>query len=633
VSPAGTGDQPNSHHPPTMTPDRPEPGTIGAPSAATDAGRLGRPGSRGASGPAVLLVLGYLGHVGLRLALSAGRYGPLVFADETGYLLDARFLTGGPAGQMMNSTFYRGGYAAVISPAYLLAKSPVMSYNLVLGINALLSSSTFLLMYWLLAKPFRLARGPALAASFLAALYPPLVLNSQLAVSENLLVPLVLLAFVLLARWVSATEGRGRWGWPIALGLCAGLLYASHGRTIVVVGVLLAATAAVGLVRRDLRVPAVAAIGVAATSLAAGEVFNAWLARNNWGTQPTEAATVLSKAAHLSALKGIAELGVGQYWYLAVSTFGLFGLGVAQAVEAMRAPGADRPGRGRTWLASRLAGETDGRQLVAAGLLGALLALAALVGISGYPPLRPDHVVYGRYIEILLPIFFALGLNRLWCARPTRRVLLELAVAALLTGAAYLVVRGLHGGLVHGTIANAYTTLSLPGPAGSITALHIRRVTTVAIGGALLLALFSRKLRVVGGVALAAALLASILYTRSTLFQATQDAVYGKDGGAKVTVPGLDRSQDIAYDVGNLTIGGRWGFQWQLEKTHFVLFDSRLGQAPPRVRYVISSQTWSQANRLGAVTVWRATHGAQAVWMIPSVPPAPLTTAARNPTN
>jgi hypothetical protein len=64
--------------------------------------------------------------------------------------------------------------------------------------------------------------------------------------------------------------------------------------------------------------------------------------------------------------------------------------------------------------------------------------LAAVVGWFLLPPWRPDHIVYGRYVEILVPPLLALGLVRLWTAA-ARRVALELAggtAAALVAGLA-----------------------------------------------------------------------------------------------------------------------------------------------------------------------------------------------------
>src|SRR4051795_4970478 len=93
--------------------------------------------------PALLLGIGYLAQVLLRLWLAVGRNGPLVFADETAYLAHARVIAGGVPGELSQAMFYRGGYALLISPAFLLSSDPVRIYHLILGFNALLTSVTF----------------------------------------------------------------------------------------------------------------------------------------------------------------------------------------------------------------------------------------------------------------------------------------------------------------------------------------------------------------------------------------------------------------------------------------------------------------------------------------------------------
>lgn len=578
---------------------------------------------------ASILALGYLLHVGLRLLLAVGRHGPVVIADEIGYLMDGRLLSGGAAGQMADSMFYRGGYGILVSPAYLLSDDPHRVYTLVLGINALLSSAVFPLLYYLLTRTFRIGPRPALVVSFLAALYPPLVLYSLLVVAENALYVLTLLGVIALARLTAVRPGLPAWAWAIGCGVVTGFLYTTHGRTAPIVALLVGGLVLVGASRRDLRLPAGAGVVTAGVTLLAGHDLNGYLARQIWG-EPSGGGfgIIFDHIADPAVAKNLVMLTLGQYWYFTVGTFGLFALGVFQAVRVLRRQVAEVPDQG-PWavVQKRLAANTDGGPIAAMYLLIVTGALVALTGIFLFPPNRTDVIVYGRYAEVLMPLFIALGLYRLWTVRPVRRVVIELVGGFVVAVAGFLVFQNYHDRLIFGGISNSYTTLSLPWMSDSIQALHPRRVMAVALVCTVVLALLCRKLRAVAALGLAAVLVLSSYSTRHSLFDHTQAAIYGAGNENDVSVPGLDTPQDVGYDLGYYSVEGRWAFQWKLTRTHFVLFNSKEGDRTPAVRYVISGKTWPEASRLGARKVWSAPVGQQAVWLIPSRSPAPLSTS------
>ncbi|HET7511002.1 MAG TPA: hypothetical protein VFJ65_12230, partial [Solirubrobacterales bacterium] len=70
-----------------------------------------------------------------RLILSLFRTGPVLVADEVGYLTNARVLAGGAAGQLEQAPFYRGGYSLLIAPLVNLSSNPTFVYHLVLVLN------------------------------------------------------------------------------------------------------------------------------------------------------------------------------------------------------------------------------------------------------------------------------------------------------------------------------------------------------------------------------------------------------------------------------------------------------------------------------------------------------------------
>jgi hypothetical protein len=570
-----------------------------------------------------LLLAGYLLQVALRLAISAGRDGPTNLADETGYLANARVMSGGAAGELSLAGFYRGGYSLLLLPAYWLGEGPHAQYRAVLATNALLSGLVFPLTYALLTRVFRVPPRGALAAAFLAALYPPLVVTTQFAWAESLLPVLVLLAAVTLAAAAGASRRRAAAGWAVACASCGGTLLTTHGRTVPLVVVLLGLLL-VGAWRRRDRAAAAAGAAAAVAVTTAGQLLNDRLAAASWG-QPRDddLRRVLDNARDLGSLENVAALGAGQYWYLFVATFGLVVLGLVQLAGHLRPAGAaagPRPGSpARRQAAERDEGGAAGARLVSAFLLGSAAGLAVLVGLFLLPPLRPDHVVYGRYVEILVPPLLALGLVRLWTA-PARRLLLELAAGALLAAAAGLVVTGYAGGLVGRSPVNWYTVLALPPLAQAREQIRPAAATLVALAGAGVLLLMAwrpaRRWRLLGALGLAGVLVASSVALRVVLVEARDDAVYGTQPAALSSVPGLGAAPRVGYDLAAYTPIGLYGYQWQLDRSRFVLFDSRRDPVP-RTAWVIAGLDWPQARQAGATRVWVHPTYRQAVWRLP----------------
>jgi len=559
------------------------------------------------------LVVGYLLHVALRVAISVGRDGPTNFADETGYLVNARVMSGGVPGELGPSGFYRGGYSLLLLPAYWLGAGPQAEYRYVLATNALLSSLVFPLAHGLLTRVFRVPGRTAAAAAFLAALYPPLVVTTQFAWAESLLPVLVLLAAIALAGVVTTSRPRAAVGWAIACGSCAGALFTTHGRTAPLVVLLLVLLVTLALLRHDLAFGAAAGVVATVAVAVAGQQLNDWLRDRSWGQRPDgDLQRVLDNALDLGSLENVAALGAGQYWYLHVATFGLVVLGLVHLGTRPR-PGDPLTGRPRPgWVASR---ETTGAPVVSAFLLGSAVGLTVLVGLFLLPPVRPDHVVYGRYVEILVAPLLALGLVRLWTA-PARRLVFELALGAATAFVAAATVIWYAGGLVTRGPVNWYTVLALPPLAQTREQIRPLPATVVALAGAGILLVLSRRSRVWGALGLAGVLVASSVALRVVLVEARDHAIYGTQPVTLSEVDGLNARHDVGYDLAAYTPIGLYGYQWQLDRAHFVLFDSRRGPAP-RTEWVIAGPDWPQARAVGASRVWAHPAYRQAVWRLP----------------
>ena len=549
----------------------------------------------------VLLLIGFTIQVMLRVTLIHGRNGPLVFADETGYLANARVLAGGVPGQLSHAMFYRAGYSVLLVPAYLLSDNPVRSYHLVLGTNALISSCTFPLLFLLLRRVLSVGRSQALAAAFVAAAAPALLLVSLLAMAETLLTPLYLLVLYALARLVA--DGKSRWG--VVLGAAGGWLPTTHGRGGLALALLAGALAAAVWRRRELLRPVLTALLVAGILYLLGGLLNSYVRNLNFPGSSGGGSQVLNHLGSPGVAKNVAALALGQYWYFTVASAGLFGLGVIGLVAAIRKQGRC-PTTPREQAAS----------LVCWLELAALLGFTVLTAVFLYPPNRPDIVVYGRYTEFVVPFVTAAGLARLWHPLPWRRLVLEMAAVASLTTLAVLLLPSYANGLVDRKLSNIYNTLALPGLSASDHYIRLGRATLVALAVFAVAGILLRRRWLLGALCLVGLSVWSAFFTIDSMF-ANGSRIYGPKQTDFVSLPGIQRGEQVGYDLDSYTIEGLWSFQWQEPKAHFILYRTSSGRRPT-TRLVITSRRWTSATRYGAQLVWTDPLRDQAVWELPA---------------
>ncbi|HEY8502539.1 MAG TPA: hypothetical protein VIL21_07615, partial [Solirubrobacterales bacterium] len=326
----------------------------------------------------------------VRLIISAIRSGPVLVADEMGYLGNARAITGGIDSQLQLAPFYRAGYSLLIAPLVAIGSSPSFTYHLILVLNAVLAASVLPLLYLLLRRFAGASPAVAFWAALAGAVYPALTVLSQVAMSENALFPLVCLWLLAFGGLWEARDRRGGLLWGLAFGAATGGLWAVHNRMVVAVALALAALA--WLVYRRRLHPAALALSVAVivAALIGTHLLDNFVVDHNYGGSASD--ELSSRLDELSSFVGIrtalANL-VGQTWYLLVATFGLAAAAVASFVrERPRVP-----------------------------VLGALLALTGLlllISAAAFPErTRPDQLIYGRYAEVVAPALVAFGLAAL----------------------------------------------------------------------------------------------------------------------------------------------------------------------------------------------------------------------------
>ncbi|HET8955192.1 MAG TPA: hypothetical protein VFN18_05990 [Solirubrobacterales bacterium] len=546
-----------------------------------------------------LLIAGTVALFLLRLALSLLRTGPVLVADEIGYLTNARVIDGGLAGQLEQAPFYRGGYSLLIAPLLELGSNPTFLYHLVLGLNAALAASVFPLLYLLLTRFAGVRPELAIWAALAGALYPALTVLSQVAMSENALFPLVCLWLIAFAGLLSEREGgRGDLVWAAALGAATGALWAVHNRMVVAVAVALAGMVWLA-VRRRLR-PAALVLGVAVIALAfyGVHLLDGFLIDDNYaGSAPDELSERMDELLRFGGLRTVLANLAGQTWYLLVATFGLAAFAVADFAR---------------------------RRTPLLGVLLALTALLLLISAAAFPErTRPDMLIYGRYAEVVAPALIAFGLaalSRVWLSfvpdsdsklnHTLRRVAWPLAGFGALTALVVLI----RATASDPDAANRWNITALPFVTVQLGPAILIGAALVALGGAWLLTRASAFGPKVTGAAAVALFLAVAAYGAWNPVRSSERAVYpagwtspqaaAEDAGAKT----------IAYDLDSYDTIGLYSLQWFLPNTKVTLFEA--SREKPDSRFVLAGEDWPRRQGVRARPLWAAAGRDQVLWRV-----------------
>lgn len=537
-----------------------------------------------------------------RLALSLIRSGPVLVADEMGYLGNARAIAGGIGAQMESAPFYRGGYSLLLAPLLELSSDPTVQYHLVLVLNAALAAAVFPLLYVLLTRFAAIPARVALWAALAGAVYPAITVLSQVAMSENALFPLVCVWLICSAGLLSSDARRSQLLWAVALGAATGGLWMVHNRMIVAVAVAAAVTGWLLYRRRIGVAAAVAGLATIALFALGTHLLDSFISdRSYGGSAPDEFGARMDALGHFEGLRTAFANLLGQTWYLLVATFGLAAVVAGEFVRG-------RPRRDR-----EEAGSPDPSRPVVAVLL-ALTALLLLISASAFPErTRPDMLIYGRYVEVVAPALIAFGIAALALARARagRAIGWPLAGFAVLTGVVVLI----RVTASDPDPANRWNISALPfltmqlGPAVLIGA-----VAVAAIGAALLRLASSRGVGALGLTAIAL-FLAVVVYGAWNPVRSSERAVYPPGWSSPRAAAEAHGSEPIAYDLDSYDAIGLYVFQWFLPHSRVILFHGNR-EAPPADLVIAGRDYGREHPGTDAVEVWSPGDRDQSLWRL-----------------
>jgi len=556
-------------------------------------------------GVAVAPWLVFLLTAAVHLGLSVHMRTPIIHADEYGYLMGAHFLARGgvPTGKPFSP-----GYSLLIVPFWWLSDSASSVYRWTLDLNAVLAgfSSVLLLRLARRLAPSAGAAQWAMAAVVVAA-YPATLLYSDLAESENLLIPGFLLTCLLLVRAWDNPRPR-RW---LAVAAATGLLYWVHERTVVVAGALaLVALDSLRPWRRNGPALAATAGGLAVT-MTGGGLLTHWVTRPVPGRElPATGSTAGHILAQVTSAGGLAHFGAelaGQGLYLLIGAGALTVLGILALIR--------RGDRQDTWL-GRPAGPLP------LFLVLVLLAEAALAAVYLATGNRVDVAIYGRYLEVFTPPVFLVGvlagMRLAGTGRWWRGVGPALAVGVALAVTSFGVA--LHWGRV---LSGPVVTANLLAVADVVRG-SPARVTVASLAGAGLAAaltvLAGFRLSAFGGAAVAVAvMIPASAYGYSYLIRQTNGRLAGRALPAEiVAIQHADHVSCVSWDSDLVDDWSFYNTRLFAPDVAFDVFNSDRGSTLPCPSgLVVAGRSLSRTAGFGGAKLLLTGPSPASLWVMP----------------
>jgi hypothetical protein len=516
-------------------------------------------------GPLLVLVL-------VHVALAMTRDRPLIFADEAGYLGNARFLAGGLPIQLFKSGAYYPGYSLLIAPLFWLGLTPEQTYRAILLANGLLLSSVYVsLVYWM-RRILNDASKYAYAIAFVASLYPAFLVQPLFAMSES---AVMALASVLPLSLHALLENK-RATTAALFGAMVALLHLVHPRYVGTVAVIAIGLPALSLVRVLPWRASLTGLSTAGAGMLAGRWLTHYVTQANLGN-------AVSEGGRLAALGSLERIGrllievVGQIWYLAAASAGLVILGVvALAWQAVQPTPVIPRRQSPSWNA------------VVFTLVSAVLAF----GVSClflYTGKRVDHFIYGRYNEGLIAPFIATGLWSLVHAGRSWRAELGRLALILVTTVAFAVLLVWARGEAWLQQPNYANILAIVPQMKLFSGTRLLGVAAFAAGAYLVLALV-RRLRAWLAIVSLALLFAWVTHHSLRTFLAMQEGRSARQVlfDRVATMPNLE---GISYDATHFDPVTVFFGQYFLPNTRFDFFDGSKGQLP-KTSFVLSRENW-----------------------------------------
>ena len=330
-----------------------------------------------------LVAVGYMGTVAARMV------SPTIHPDEWGFLTNGQALIGHVEAPIPTGSFYPAGFGIITGLAGLVTGSLSGAYRVTLFVNIVFAILTAWFSGRLAVHTFKTSKQVGRLVTVLVLVLPGTIVSAMFAWPE-IAARLAFLGFIALVfRAVRTAKPEN----AVFLCLFTGLMPGLHGRFTLLMPVI--ALLCIWLWRvkrlsfRSLALSGSAMVGGYAVSY----LLNKFVKGSIYLESYDQENRLLSRLFRPDLWPALLRTMVGQTWYLLATTVGIVGLGL---LFALRSAYVHRQHR-----------TTDEAQWAESVTLAVLaLSMFAIIFTGGLQLLhgnRGDHLMYGRYVEMMVP--------------------------------------------------------------------------------------------------------------------------------------------------------------------------------------------------------------------------------------
>lgn len=335
-----------------------------------------------------------------------------VLDDEFGYWSVAAFLHGLDWSSIVSQiSYYSYGYSILLAPLFWIFDNPYIMYKAALIMNGIMSSASFWLCYDTSRKIMNEThKYILLGISFLIAMYPTYVATSSIAWCESLLI----LVCWLLTWCFSSLNEKSSTGRFVLVGVLTVYIYMVHQRSI---GILIASVSVILIMKAFNKInwkqfwlftiPFIILILI-------NSVIKDYIQSNLWlsasGNLVNDYSAQVGKVNQIFTSNGllkILQVFAGQIFYLGAATYLLAYVGLYELINT----GSVAVKKAMRNKDIRIL-NSDNNFYLYTFLAIASLATIAISVIALINPTRVDHLVYGRYTEMIIGPIILIGILR-----------------------------------------------------------------------------------------------------------------------------------------------------------------------------------------------------------------------------
>ena len=319
--------------------------------------------------------------------------GPTVHPDEFGFLLNGQIFLGHHEAVVPTGSFYPVGYGVVTAIGSALFGGLSGGYRFALFFNLACAVAVSYLVYVLARRIFQLPTYVAIIGSCLVFVAPGTVVSSAYAWPETAARMMALVWVLMLARVASSMNTR----LMMSIGVLVGILPVLHGRFTLFIPITFLFFGWWLITKQSSRWVLGTSSALVLVAYFVSYTLNTFVKTLVYTTSYDQENRLLLRLFKPELWTALIRTTAGQTWYLLATSAGLVGVAIIFMAVNLVGPSPQKKNRDPQYVA----------------MMAILLGTISILFTGGLQLLygrRADHLIYGRYVEVMVPALWLVGI-------------------------------------------------------------------------------------------------------------------------------------------------------------------------------------------------------------------------------